>query len=70
MNAQYYKGGLADLGDAFTLDERSQVKVRFSYHLNKFLVTGMDYFWSWTRSENGFEKTQYASPFFGLNIQF
>ncbi|SMD31854.1 hypothetical protein SAMN04488029_0192 [Reichenbachiella faecimaris] len=69
MHARYYKGGLTDLGDAFSLDERSLAKVRFVYHLNKFLVTGVDYFYSFTATESGYKTTKYVSPYFGVSIQ-
>lgn len=70
VHANYFKGGLSDLGDAFSLDERSLLKVRFVYHMNKFLMTGVDYFYTFTPTENGYETTKYVSPFFGLSIQF
>jgi len=70
LDARYIKGGLTDLGDAFSLDERSLAKVRFTYHLNKFLVTGVDYFWSFTPTESGYKATKFVSPFVGFSIQF
>ncbi|MEO9802064.1 MAG: hypothetical protein ABJF04_02400 [Reichenbachiella sp.] len=70
VHANYFKGGLSDLGDAFSLDERSLLKVRFIYHMNKFLMTGVDYFYTFTPTENGYETTKYVSPFIGLSIQF
>lgn len=70
IHANYFKGGLTDLGDAFKLDERSLLNVRFAYHLNKFLVTGVDYFYSFTPTDDGFKTTKYVSPFIGLSIQF
>ena len=69
--ASYFKGGLDDLGDAFTLDERSVAKVRFIYHLNRFLAAGVDYYWAFTpRSDGSFKATKYVSPYFGVSIQF
>ncbi|MBU2913173.1 hypothetical protein [Reichenbachiella agariperforans] len=70
IHAKYFKGGLTELNDAFTLDERSLAKVRFVYHLNRFIVAGVDYFYTFTPTENGYETTQYISPYFGLSIQF
>lgn len=70
IHAKYFKGGLTDLEDTFTLDERSLAKVRFVYHLNRFIVTGVDYFYSFTPTEDGYKATQYVSPYFGLSIQF
>ena len=46
MHASYIKGNLSTLEDAFTFDERSLAKIRFIYHMNKFLAVGMDYFWA------------------------
>lgn len=70
MDARYIKGGLTDLGDAFKLDERSLAKVRFTYHINKWMVMGTDYFWAFTPTADGVKSTKYVSPFFGMNIQF
>jgi hypothetical protein len=71
MHASYIKGGLTDLGDAFKFDSRSLAKVRFIYHMNKFLATGVDYYYYWEQRENGeFKATRYVMPYFGVNIQF
>lgn len=70
IHGRYFKGGLTDLEDAFKLDDRSLATIRFAYHLNRFIVTGVDYTWAFTNTDDGFETTQYVSPFFGLNIQF
>ncbi len=70
IHAMYFKGGLTDLNDAFKLDDRSLARVRFVYHLNKFMVTGVEYSWAFTPTDDGFKTTQYVSPFFGLSIQF
>ena len=71
MHASYIKGNLSTLEDAFTFDERSLAKVRFIYHMNKFLAVGMDYFWAFTpTADGGYKATQYVSPYFGLSIAF
>lgn len=71
MHASYIKGGLDDLGDAFTFDQRSLAKVRFIYHMNKFLATGVDYYYFWEENENGnLKATRYVMPYFGVSIQF
>ncbi|MEL7147651.1 MAG: hypothetical protein AAFO69_14845, partial [Bacteroidota bacterium] len=71
LHGSYFKGGLSDLSDAFKLDERSIAKVRFVYHLNKYLAAGLDYYWAFARTANGsFTTTRYVSPYFGLNIEF
>ena len=71
LSALYLKGQLTDLDEAFKLDDRSIAKVRAAYHINRFLVLGMDYYWTFTPiEEGGFKATQFVSPYFGLSIQF
>lgn len=71
IHALYLKGGLADLSDAFKLDERSIAKVRFAYHMNNWLVVGTDYYWAFTPTADGaIEATEYVSPYIGVSIQF
>jgi hypothetical protein len=71
LNASYIKGNLTNLSDAFTLDQRSIAKVRFIYHMNRFLAAGVDYFWAFTpTADGGYEATRYISPYFGLSINF
>ena len=69
LTGQYVKGGLVDLSDAFDLDDRSLLTARVAYKLNKFLVVGLDYRWTWSKMEDGtFEADHYATPYFGLSI--
>ncbi len=71
LHGSYIKGNLADLSDAFKLDERSIAKVRFIYHLNKFLAAGVDYYWAFAQVEDGsYKATKYVAPYFGLSIKF
>ena len=71
IHGSYIKGNLADLGDAFTFDENSLAKLRFIYHLNDFFVTGIDYYWAFSRVDDGsYKATKFVAPYFGLNIQF
>jgi hypothetical protein len=72
MHASYIKGGLDDLGDAFTFDSRSLAKVRFIYHMNRFLATGVDYYYYWEQQgESGnYKAVRYVMPYFGVSIQF
>jgi hypothetical protein len=71
FQGSYIKGNLSDLGDAFKFDENSLAKIRMIYHLNKFLATGLDYYWAFTpTSDGGYKATQYISPYFGLSIKF
>ncbi|MEQ8904168.1 hypothetical protein [Ekhidna sp.] len=69
FHGSYVKGDLDDLGDAFKFDERSLAKMRFIYHMNKFLATGVDYYWLFTpTAEGGYEATKYVMPYFGVSI--
>ncbi len=71
IHASYIKGNLTSLSQAFTFDERSLAKVRFIYHMNKFLATGVDYYWAFTPTANGeYKATKYIMPYFGVSIQF
>lgn len=71
FQGSYIKGNLSDLGDAFVFDQNSLAKMRFIYHLNKFLATGVDYYYAFTRVEDGdFKVTKTVMPYFGLSIDF
>jgi hypothetical protein len=71
VNASYIKGGLTDLGDAFKFDDKSLAKVRFIYHMNKFLATGVDYYYYWEQQPDsgGYKATRYIMPYFGVSIK-
>ncbi|MEM7297324.1 MAG: hypothetical protein AAF391_03560 [Bacteroidota bacterium] len=71
VHGSYIKGNLTDLGDAFKFDERSLAKLRFIYHMNKFLATGVDYYWAFTPVGDGsYQATKYVMPYFGVSIEF
>ena len=71
LHGSYVKGNLATLKDAFKFDENSLAKVRFIYHINKFLMAGIDYYWAFALDENGaYKATSYVSPYFGVSIEF
>lgn len=71
FHGSYIKGNLTDLGDAFKFDERSLAKMRFIYHMNSFLATGVDYYWAYTPSSDGsYKATKYVMPYIGVSIQF
>ncbi len=71
FHGSYIKGNLTDLGDAFKFDERSLAKMRFIYHMNSFLATGVDYYWAFTPTSDGsYEATKYVMPYVGVSIQF
>ena len=70
MHASYIRSNMSTLKDAFKFDESSLAKVRFIYHMNKFLVAGVDYYWSFALDEHGaYKATSYVSPYFGVSIQ-
>lgn len=71
FHGSYIKGNLTDLGDAFKFDERSLAKMRFIYHMNSFLATGLDYYWAFTPVADGsYQATKYVMPYFGVSIDF
>lgn len=71
LHGSYVKGNLTTLSDAFKLDENSLAKVRFIYHLNKFLAAGVDYYWAFAPTADGsYKATSYVSPYFGVSIKF
>lgn len=71
FHGSYIKGNLSDLGDAFSLDERSLAKLRFIYHMNKFLATGIDYYYAFTQVDDGsYKVTKTVMPYFGVSISF
>lgn len=69
LTGDYVKAGLANLQDAFDLDERSLLTVRAGYRVYKFLVVGMDYKWTWSVMEDGSLKADhYATPYIGFHM--
>ncbi|PWJ42734.1 hypothetical protein [Sediminitomix flava] len=71
LSGVYYKGGLTDMEDAFKLDERSLASVRAGYKVNRFLTVGVDYMWTWMKTESGsFEASNAIMPYFGFNFDF
>ncbi|GHM98583.1 hypothetical protein WSM22_00730 [Cytophagales bacterium WSM2-2] len=69
ISANYIKGNLQNLDDAFTLDQRSLLNANFVYQLTPYFYIGTDYKWTFTRLENGTIKaTDYVRPFFGLSF--
>jgi hypothetical protein len=72
IGANYIKGDLTDLKDAFKLDNRSLLNANLSYQLAKFFYIGVDYKWTFARSEKtgAIEATDYFRPYFGLSFPF
>ncbi len=73
IRGSYVKGDLATLGEAFTLDERSQLAARLAYRITSFFVAGVDYRWTFAQTEQDsgqerYKATSYVMPYFGLNF--
>lgn len=69
IRGNYIKGGLQDLGDAFSLDERSLANFLVSYQIASFFYVGVDYRWTFARLEDGsLQATDYVRPYFGLSF--
>jgi len=69
ISGSYIKGGLQDLGDAFTLDQNSLANFNVVYQIASFLYVGADYKWTFAKLEDGsIEATDYFRPYFGLSF--
>lgn len=73
LEANYVKGALGNLADAFKLDERSLFTVRVGYKVKKIFVVGMDYRWTFAKVEQDNGETKYepvnsVMPYVGLSI--
>jgi hypothetical protein len=69
IQGNYIKGDLADLKDAFTLDQRSLLNAVATYQIASFLYVGIDYKWTFAKLEDGtIEATDYFRPYFGLSF--
>jgi hypothetical protein len=69
ISGSYIKGGLQDLGDAFTLDQNSLANINVVYQIASFLYVGADYKWTFSKLEDGtIEATDYFRPYFGLSF--
>ncbi len=67
----YVKAGLNDLGDAFSLDERSLANLIVTYKIGKFMEAGVDYQWTFAEDENGvFKSTNQVRPYVGVSLDF
>ncbi|KGL63292.1 hypothetical protein [Polaribacter sp. Hel1_85] len=67
----YVKAGLNDLGDAFSLDERSLANLMVTYKVNRFMEAGVDYQWTFAENENGvFKAINQVRPYVGVSIDF
>jgi len=69
-HATYMRGNIARLKEAIKIDENSFANARLTYQLNKYLVTGVDYRWTFSKNEETgkVEASSYWMPYFGMNI--
>lgn len=67
----YVKAQLDDLGDAFSLDQRSLANLLLIYKLNKFIETGIDYQWTFAEKADGsFAAINQIRPYIGVSFKF
>ncbi len=67
----YVKAGLNNLGDAFSLDERSLANLIVTYKVNSFMEAGVDYQWTFAENENGvFKAINQVRPYVGVSMEF
>lgn len=67
----YIKAQLDDLGDAFSLDERSLANLLVTYRINKFIEAGVDYQWTFAEKEDGsFKAINQVRPYVGMSLKF
>jgi len=73
IQGTYIKGGLLDFSanEIFTFDERSLTNLRVAYKLKPWLLLGVDYKWTYARTENDtFEAVSHFNPYFGISLPF
>jgi hypothetical protein len=69
LTGTYLKGGLTTLDDALKLDDRSLMYVRVAYKVFPFVVTGVDYRWTWATNVDGqFIASSSWTPYVGLSF--
>ncbi|PCH70423.1 MAG: hypothetical protein COC06_04710 [Bacteroidales bacterium] len=71
IEGYYTKGNLTKMSDTFKFDSNSLALMRFAYKITPFLVTGVDYRWSWSEQEDGsFKADNSVMPYMALKFQF
>lgn len=69
VTGSYTKSNLATLSDAFKFDQSSLAYARVAYKIYPFIYAGIDYRWTWAKTENGkFKATNFWSPYVGVRI--
>jgi hypothetical protein len=72
--AVYNRRFIENLDDAIRLDERSTMQARLGYRLNRFMVTGVDYRWTFipvedeATGEERIEASSFVFPFAALSF--
>ncbi len=73
-HAVYNRNPVENLGDAFVLDENSNLEMRVGYKVKSYLLVGTNYRWTFARvKENGDEEvkaTSHVFPFVSLQLSF
>ena len=73
-HAEYNRRPVADIGDAFVLDENSTLDARVGYKIQPYLLVGTNYRWTFARvDKNGGEEVEPTSqvfPFVALQLNF
>lgn len=71
LTGTYMKGGITNLSEVFSIDERSLVTVRAAYKIKPWLLAGIDYRWTFTVMEDGgFEAANQIMPYVGVSFPF
>lgn len=69
ITGTYDKGRLDDLADAFKLDDRSIAHLQFGYKIYPYLLSGVDYKYTFVEKESGgFKAKAYVTPFVALQF--
>jgi len=69
LSGTYIKGGLTvfAMNEVFKLDQRSLLNMTLAYKIKPWLLVGIDYRWTWSKTETGeFKASNYIMPHIGL----
>ena len=73
-HAVYNRSPIAEVSDAFILDENSTLDLRVGYELRPYLLVGTNYRWTFARVEEGggeeVKATSHVFPFVALQLNF
>ncbi|MFA8436550.1 MAG: hypothetical protein ACEPOZ_18735 [Marinifilaceae bacterium] len=69
IEGSYTKGNLTRVSDALKFDSSSLALMRFAYKINPFLVTGVDYRWTWIQGSDGnFRADNMVTPYVAFRL--